>query len=215
MPTKRRYDPEKQREYSRRSRERHRAEYNARQRARRAKNREQALAYERQWRKDHPRTEKDRKWAREHYRKNRERMLAWQRQYRKDHPESARRWYLRQKEWRHKNRQYVNAYNRAWQKAHPGYDSDRHLKRKFGITRAQWGAIFEAQGRKCAICGSTTPRSKWGWHTDHDHVSGKVRGILCWPCNHKLSAVELLGPQLNGYLRKYGSANRNVSAPRE
>jgi hypothetical protein len=72
---------------------------------------------------------------------------------------------------------------------------------RYGITREQWEALFERQGRKCAICPSTSPRAKRGWHTDHDHGTGAVRGILCGPCNRLVGAYEdALGPSVLAYL---------------
>lgn len=52
----------------------------------------------------------------------------------------------------------------------------------YGITAAEYWAIFEAQGKKCYICGRATGRSK-RLSVDHDHKTGQVRGLLCTPCN--------------------------------
>ncbi len=56
------------------------------------------------------------------------------------------------------------------------------LLNKYGITKSQWNDIFEAQGRRCDICKSTEHRGK-NWNTDHNHSTGKFRGILCHSCN--------------------------------
>ena len=53
-----------------------------------------------------------------------------------------------------------------------------HLKRTFGITQADLDVLIESQGGVCAICRDGKPE-----HIDHDHDSGKVRGVLCGPCN--------------------------------
>jgi hypothetical protein len=57
------------------------------------------------------------------------------------------------------------------------------IKSVYGITQDEWLCLFEKQGRCCAICKTTEVGEKKGWHTDHDHVTGKVRGILCPGCN--------------------------------
>jgi len=49
--------------------------------------------------------------------------------------------------------------------------------------------MFEAQGHKCACCGSTEPNHKKGWQLDHDHETGENRGIVCGPCNTVLGLV--------------------------
>lgn len=73
------------------------------------------------------------------------------------------------------------------------------LKLRYGITPESWMALFESQGRCCAICKTTEPGSKRGWHTDHCHDTKKVRGILCLRCNVMLGHLkpELLSVALN------------------
>jgi hypothetical protein len=58
----------------------------------------------------------------------------------------------------------------------------RTLRRRYGISLAEFTALLESQSSCCAIC-STDQEPKQGWHTDHDHTTGKVRGILCHNCN--------------------------------
>jgi len=53
-----------------------------------------------------------------------------------------------------------------------------HLVRRYGIGAADVDAMIAAQGGVCAICGAAAPE-----HVDHDHATGKVRGVLCFNCN--------------------------------
>jgi hypothetical protein len=57
------------------------------------------------------------------------------------------------------------------------------LKVKYGVTLEQWNELFERQGKCCAFCKTTEPGNRYGWHTDHCHEKGRVRWILCHPCN--------------------------------
>ena len=60
------------------------------------------------------------------------------------------------------------------------YGSSRHyhLKRRYGIGAQDFEELVERQGGVCPICGAQNPE-----HVDHDHVTGQVRGILCFNCN--------------------------------
>lgn len=74
----------------------------------------------------------------------------------------------------------------------PMKNPPRHVKRawnlstRYKMTPAQHAEIMASQGGKCAICGNVPSRPV----VDHDHGTGKVRGILCHGCNIKLPAVE-------------------------
>lgn len=52
----------------------------------------------------------------------------------------------------------------------------------YGMSVEAFDAMFDAQGRVCAIC-KAEPASSRDTHVDHDHETGNIRGILCGSCN--------------------------------
>lgn len=70
------------------------------------------------------------------------------------------------------------------------YQAERTLLRKFGMTKADYDAMLEAQGGGCAICGTTEGLVHRGrvqrLPIDHCHKTEKVRGVLCTNCNNGL-----------------------------
>lgn len=51
------------------------------------------------------------------------------------------------------------------------------------MTREQFDSLVLLQGGKCAICRADKPSGRGEWHVDHDHETGKIRGLLCHRCN--------------------------------
>jgi hypothetical protein len=55
-----------------------------------------------------------------------------------------------------------------------------HIRRTYGLSPAQFNALFARQGGVCAICRR---RPKAHLCVDHCHLTGRVRGLLCHGCN--------------------------------
>jgi len=74
-----------------------------------------------------------------------------------------------------------------------------HRLRQFGLTPAEHAALVEAQGGTCAMChqACTTGRQL---AVDHDHRTGRVRGLLCNPCNRALGTYERVREAAEAYL---------------
>ncbi len=64
----------------------------------------------------------------------------------------------------------------------------RHALRKFGLTEDSYDTLFIQQEGVCAICQREPKRRQLA--VDHDHGSGKVRGLLCTRCNLLLGMVD-------------------------
>lgn len=54
-----------------------------------------------------------------------------------------------------------------------------HLKRQYKLTEQQYKALLIVQSNRCAICRGRLIRPV----VDHDHNTGRVRGMLCYNCN--------------------------------
>lgn len=76
-----------------------------------------------------------------------------------------------------------------WQRLHPEKcrlaTRRSRLKRIYNLSLSEWQLLFEKQNKCCSICKVIDP-GKSGWHTDHNHLTGKVRGIICAFCNSVL-----------------------------
>lgn len=69
-------------------------------------------------------------------------------------------------------------------------------KRRYGVTQEQVSLMDEQQQGLCALC------QKRPWKAvDHDHQTGRVRGLLCHGCNGALGNLEQILPRVEQYLR--------------
>ena len=61
----------------------------------------------------------------------------------------------------------------------------------YGITVADYKAMWEKQHGRCAICTvDLKTLSQRAIHIDHCHKTATVRGIVCRTCNHRLAVVD-------------------------
>lgn len=71
-----------------------------------------------------------------------------------------------------------------------------NLKRLYGVTVAEYDAMFASQGGVCRICKQPEPRMKKDGKRrmplclDHDHITGRPRSLLCGGCNNGLGCFK-------------------------
>lgn len=85
-----------------------------------------------------------------------------------------------------------NCYSREYMKTRA--QTDRRLRRVYGIGIEEYDRLLAAQGCVCAICGEPERQTHKGTlkelTVDHDHETGAVRGLLCHRCNSALGQVQ-------------------------
>jgi hypothetical protein len=101
--------------------------------------------------------------------------------------EKQYRWRAKNPEKWHETQTRANA-KRLADPAHLAEKRLREAKRLYGITPDALQALIDAQGGLCAICGgepgTTGRRGGVGrLHIDHNHATGRIRGLLCGYCN--------------------------------
>jgi predicted nucleic acid-binding Zn ribbon protein len=71
----------------------------------------------------------------------------------------------------------------------------RKTLRQYGLSMSGFEDLVAAQGGLCACCGKPLVDSDRASAVDHDHVTGRVRGVLHWQCN---GALGILGDDAGG-----------------
>lgn len=99
-------------------------------------------------------------------------LQSWCKSCRKEHKKEERKEY-------HRNRYHSNKDNYL----------DWMYVRKYGISLATFKELLEEQKGVCKIC-SLPCTSGRQLSVDHDHLTGKVRGLLCGNCNKGLGSFK-------------------------
>lgn len=108
-------------------------------------------------------------------------------EYYHSHPETRRKVAQRAKEWAKANPDKIRVIARQ-----------AGLKKRYGISEADYQTMFATQHGRCLICESEDcgrTAQKWvdgRFHVDHNHTTGAVRGLLCHGCNVRLGGFERL-----------------------
>lgn len=123
--------------------------------------------YMREWRKRNKskKLEANRKWVAENPEKVRQSVQKHKAKYPLKHNQQSRSWYSKNKE-----RVRMQRYERS-----------------FGLKEEQVRSMLEQQQNLCVLCDKPLGEK---YAVDHDHDSGKVRALLCGPCNSKLGVLE-------------------------
>jgi hypothetical protein len=130
----------------------------------------------------------------------------YSKKYREANLESLK---LYQKRYRKEHADHLRELKRQWIKANPGKVREYSRRRcervptnvwRYGITEAEYFVIYKKQEGLCAIC--RRPQAKpWHWLcVDHDHKTGKLRGLTCMRCNTALGWFEALRETVLKYL---------------
>lgn len=104
------------------------------------------------------------------------------------------------KSWIDRNRDHRKAYQRAYQ-----------INKKYGVDEEWFASLSLKQKGVCAICGQFDGTGKWKKLViDHDHNTGKIRGLLCNECNRGIGylkdSVDILEKSVE-YLKQHKDSN--------
>lgn len=111
-----------------------------------------------------------------------------------------------QKKYYEINKDKVREYRKKWLQQNPFYSKNNDLNRKYGITIDQFRLMLNEQNNKCPVCESTFNKKNIPY-VDHNHITKKVRAILCRNCNTSLGLMKestIILKNMIAYLKTYG-----------
>lgn len=161
---------------------------------------EEKRIYNKQWREKYP---EKMKAAKDRWRaNNKEKEAATKKQWCEANPDRVK---LQKQRYREKNRENIRAWDkefrlqnleerRASQKryrdSNPEKMKNAKLRYAYGITLAEYNKMREVQSDSCAVCKRHESELSKKLVVDHCHTTGKIRKLLCSPCNVRLGVLE-------------------------
>jgi hypothetical protein len=92
--------------------------------------------------------------------------------------------------WFKNNKEKALEHNKNFRRHNPTKYRAYMLKRKYKLTMEQYQEMLEAQNSGCAICGTLQSELDRTLAVDHDHLTGKIRGLLCSLCNSAIGSLK-------------------------
>jgi hypothetical protein len=142
----------------------------------------------------------------QYYDKHREQILQRHRDYYAANPEKFKALRKQQRD--------LNKRSYDKKKEENPFDCPRkyeHLKKVYGLTKEAYEDLLCAQGGCCAICERepevASPKAPY-LSVDHNHETGKIRGLLCNPCNRGIGYLQddvIITEKAAAYLKRHGS----------
>lgn len=97
---------------------------------------------------------------------------------------------LRTTSWAKNNRPLYNKTQRAWRKTKPSLVDSYQIKSRYGLTLEKFDAMLIDQHFQCKICKINISHFKRRVCIDHDHITKKIRSLLCSGCNSSLGKMK-------------------------
>jgi hypothetical protein len=160
-------------------------------------------AYDKKYNDTHK--EKRRAYCHAYYVAHREECAAWTKAWNEKHREEI---ILRRKAWYSEHKKEIAEKAKVYRQKHKAKFRERNKisnfrnrennhawrrKNLYGLSQEAYYTLLGEQGGACAVCGSDDWLTRVP-HIDHDHITGKVRGVVCRKCN---LALGHLGDDLN------------------
>ena len=94
----------------------------------------------------------------------------------------------------------------AYKATHRNEIRESHYSTRYGLSMDELAEIALSQDNSCGMCDAVldweAPITQHRPHVDHDHATGKVRGVLCPTCNKHLGIFESMKPHAEAYLAR-------------
>ena len=162
------------------------------------------------------------KYTKEYSKNHQDKIINYQRNYREKNKELINK---QQKQYYEENKKELRAYRAKYRIEHkeeikeqqiqyrlkyPERIKNHDLRSNHGIMLEEYNRMLELQNNVCAICGEPETskevnRKVKSLAVDHNHKTGKIRGLLCGKCNKAIGLLqdntELLQSAIN-YLNR-------------
>lgn len=92
--------------------------------------------------------------------------------------------------YRVQKREATYANKRRWKENNPDKVKSAALMSDYGINLEQYNQMLSLQNDCCAICKTNKSMFTNALHVDHNHATGKIRGLLCLSCNRALGLLK-------------------------
>lgn len=101
-------------------------------------------------------------------------------EWRQDNPEKAKE---HRKKYATESSDKIKETNKKWMSRNMDKIKSTKLKKAYGITIEQYKEMLHNQNNSCHICSRSQLDLTKSLAVDHNHKTGKVRGLLCSDCN--------------------------------